>query len=87
MSKSVYNLRSIENPAEGWGPFGPWRLCHHMQIVSSCRKLQYGHKDTLNIKICPLFQERKLDVKFVTHTAAAEGQPPVLYWIDRNRKV
>ena len=29
-----------------------------------------------------------MDAKFGTDTAAAaEGQPPVLYWIDRNRKV
>ena len=35
----------------------PGGLWCHLQIISSCRKLQYGHLDTLNTKICPLFQE------------------------------
>ncbi len=28
----------------------------HLQIISSCRELQYSCLDTLSIKICPLFQ-------------------------------
>ena len=35
----------------------PGGLWCHLQIISSCWQLQYGHLDTLNIKIRQLFQE------------------------------
>ena len=61
-------------------PGGLWR---HLQIISSFRELQYGHLDTLNIKIHPLSKEiqaEQVGCKIRDGTAAA-GQPPVLYWI------
>ena len=34
-----------------------FRLWRHLQIISSCWELRYGHLDTFNIKIRPLFKE------------------------------
>ena len=32
------------------------RHWQHLQMILLCKRDQYGHLDTLNVKICPLFQ-------------------------------
>ena len=51
--------------------------------ISSCWELGYGHLDTLNIKIGPLFKEvfaEQVGCKICDGWNAG-GQPPVLYWM------